>query len=88
MPLGTLTPPIPILAADRAALARLRDQAYKVEDLLVVNFSDAAQTSCTYPEYEAKLAAARSEDLTYLGLALYGPKKSVNTLTGSLALLR
>ena len=86
--LGTLTLPIPILATDRAALTRLRDRAYDVEDLLVVDFSDAAQSSRTYPEYEAKLAAARPEDLTYLGLTLYGPKKLVNALTGSLALLR
>ncbi|MDN5698104.1 MAG: DUF2000 domain-containing protein, partial [Rubrobacter sp.] len=65
----------------------LRQEAGQTE-LLAVDFPESAQTSKTYEEYERKLASRRTEELEYLGLALYGKKKEVDRLTGSLPLLR
>lgn len=85
---GLVTIPIPILKADPEVLKNIKVEATKVEGMLVVDLTDAAQASKTYEEYEEKMAAANPENLRYLGLALYGDKKPVNKLTGSLSLLR
>lgn len=79
--------PIPVLCAGGETLRRLRSEATEAE-LLAVDFTDAARTSKTYEEYERKLAARETGDLEYLGLALYGERKAVERLTGSLPLLR
>ena len=84
---GITTLPIPILRTSGETLRDLRRRA-EDEDLLVVDFTDAAQTSKTYEDYECKIAAVSTEQLNYLGVALYGAKKPVNRLTGSLPLLR
>jgi hypothetical protein len=41
-----------------------------------------------YEDYTDKLAVTPSEELKYLGVALYGPKKLVNKLVGTLPLIR
>lgn len=79
--------PIPVLCASGGTLRRLRSEAGDME-LLAVDFTDAAQTSKTYEEYEGKLAAKETEELRYLGVALYGERKLIDRLTGSLPLLR
>lgn len=79
--------PIPVLSADGETLRRIRSEVAG-SDLLAVDFTDAARTSRTYEEYERKLAAKDTTELGYLGLALYGDRKSVDSLTGSLPLLR
>jgi len=38
--------------------------------------------------YAVQREAIQSEDLRYLGIALYGDRQSINSLTGNLALLR
>lgn len=85
--LGITTLPIPILKAKEEVVKDIRARAGE-EGLVVVDFTDAAQTSKTYEEYTEKIAAVTSEELEYLGVALYGDKKPVNKLTGSLPLLR
>lgn len=84
---GITTVPIPILKASGEVLRDLRRRA-EDEELLIVDFTDAAQTSKTYEDYERKIAAVSTEQLNYLGVALYGARKPVNRLTGSLPLLR
>lgn len=88
--IGITTTPIPILKENSLKIKELRDKAYHEEfsDLLVVDFSNAAQTTKNYEEYTKKIAAYSANDLEYLGLALYGDKKKVNKLTGSMGLLR
>ncbi len=83
---GITTVPLPVLKASGEVLRDLRRRAEE-EDLLVVDFTDAAQTSKTYEDYERKIAAVSTEQLNYLGVAFYGAKKPVNRLTGSLPLL-
>ncbi len=80
--------PIPILKTDAEAIKRIRLEASGTEDLLVVDFTDAAQTPRDYREYLENISRVPTEDLKYLGVALYGSKKPVNKLTGGLSLLR
>lgn len=85
---GITTVPIPVLRADAATIADLRERAAAIDDLLVVDFTDIAQTSKRYEEYADRLGSTSAGELTYLGVALCGDKKPVNRLTGSLSLLR
>ena len=88
--LGLITFPVPILKANAEALKMLREKLYSEDfsDLTAADFSDLAQSCKTYSEFVEKMKSAREEDLSYLGLAIYGAKKKVNKLTGSLPLLR
>lgn len=86
---GITTTPIPILKGSGKAIKELRDTiSGNYPDLLLVDFSNTAQTTNNYEGYIKKIASFTSADLEYLGIAIYGNKKSVNTLTGSLPLLR
>lgn len=85
---GLVSVPISVLKADAGTVAEIRSQAAGADGLLVVGFTDIAQTSKTYEEYTERMSAASSEGLGYLGVALYGEKRLVNKLTGSLPLLR
>lgn len=85
---GITTIPIPILKAKGEVVRDIRMRAEEADDLLVVDVTDAAQTTKTYEDYTRKIAGVPSEELKYLGVALYGNKKPVNKLTGSLPLLK
>lgn len=86
---GITTMPVPILTADATTVKDVRTRALRDHaDLLVVDFTDCAQRTRTYDDYSRLLEAATSKDLTYLGVALYGSRKTVQRLTGSLPLLR
>lgn len=88
--LGITTVPFSMLRGDKELLKELRERLYGEEfsDLLVVDFSEVAQSCNTYSEYTAKAEATSAQDYTYFGLAIYGNKKKVNKLTGSMPLLR
>ncbi len=88
--LGIITVPVPILKGNREILKKLRETLYRTEfsDLTVVDFSDVAQCCVTYDEYISKASEVPEEDHAYLGVAIYGDKKKVNKLTGSMPLLR
>ena len=60
----------------------------KLGELLVVDFTETAQMEVRYEDYANKHAVTPSEELKYLGVALYGPRKLVNKLLGTLPLLR
>lgn len=47
-----------------------------------------AQGCKTYEEFTGKMAQTPEADLRYLGVAICGPKKKVNKLTGHMPLLR
>ncbi|MCU0495229.1 MAG: DUF2000 domain-containing protein [Chloroflexaceae bacterium] len=79
---------LPILQAPGDRLKQLHTSARVVEGMLVIGFSNAAQSSPTYAAYTSKLATTPLEELHFLGLALHGPKKAVNKLTGNLPLLK
>lgn len=85
---GLVDVPIPVLKADAKTVEGIRSRADAADGLLVVGFTDVAQVSKTYEEYTEKMAASSPEELGYLGVALYGDRKLVNKLTGSLPLLK
>jgi hypothetical protein len=87
---GITTVPIPILVADADTVRQIRSRAAGQADagLLVVDFTDCAQRTRTYDDYAALLQAATEGDITYLGVAIHGPRKLVQRLTGSLPLMR
>lgn len=55
---------------------------------MVVDFSDLAQGCKTYDEFIEKMGHVPESTLQYFGVAICGPKKKVNKLTGSMPLLR
>lgn len=81
---GIGTRPLPVLTATREELPALRHKATE-SNITVIDFNDAARNSHSYDEYERNLLA---EDTDYLGLALYGPRKAVKSLSGNLKSLR
>jgi len=85
--IGITTIPLPILQTTADALRSLRAKAAEL-GLLVVDFCDAAQMTTAYEDYTARLSATAESDLRYLGIAIYGPKRLVNRVAGSLPLLR
>ncbi len=88
--LGIIEFPVPILKGSPEIMKSIRESLFQPEyqDLSVVDFSDLAQGCKTYSEFIEKMAHTREESLEYFGLAICGPKKKVNKLTGSMPLLR
>lgn len=88
--LGIITIPVAMLKGDKKTLKALRERLYSPEfgDLVVVDFSDVAQSCNIYSEYTAKAASIPENEHTYLGAAIYGDKKKINSLTGFMPLLR
>jgi hypothetical protein len=88
--LGIITIPVAMLKGDKNILRDLRQRLYTSEfsDLVVVDFSDVAQSCNVYSEYISKAASVPEQEHTYLGIAIYGSKKKVNKLTGFMPLLK
>ena len=88
--LGIIEFPVPILKANAIFLKGLRGRLYQqeFEELTIVDFSDVAQGCKTYDEFTDKIALVEEGDLQYRGIGIYGNKKLVNKLVGSLPLLR
>lgn len=85
---GLIPTGIAILQADADTIQEIRMRAEEVEGIFVADFTDAAQTPRNYGEYLQNIAKIASMDLKYLGVVLYGEKKSISKLTRDLALLR
>lgn len=85
---GITTLPVPILKADSRKISFIRNEAASSDAVLVVDFTDVAQSTKTYDDYAALLESRAADQLRYLGVALYGDKRVINRLTGSLPLLR
>ena len=86
---GITTTPIPILKSSQETIKDLREIiCSEYPDLFLVDFSNAAQTTKNYDDYKRIITSYISEDFQYLGIAIFGNKKHVNKLTGSLPLLR
>ncbi|GFI61168.1 hypothetical protein IMSAG049_00325 [Clostridiales bacterium] len=86
--LGIIEFPVTVLRGTAERIKELRQKLSNEEELLVVDFSDLAQSCKTYDEFREKMADASEDSLQYLGLAVCGPKKKINRFTGSMPLLR
>lgn len=86
---GITTAAIPILKGTALSLSALRVnvKAYEPE-LTVLDLISATQTTKSYADYAESMKATPESELQYLGIALYGPGKTVSKFTGSLGLLR
>lgn len=78
--------PLPILKALGEQISQIYKESLNDQNLLMVDITDAAQTTKNYKDYEDKLKSLN--ELKLLGIALAGPNKLINKLTGNLALLR
>jgi len=87
---GITTISLPILQTTAGQLKEIRSEfkALDSEDVFIVDFTNAAQTTKAYEYYEQKIKTMDYDDLDYLGIAVYGKKKIVNKLTGHLSLMR
>lgn len=86
---GVTAIPIPVLAVDRATLNTLYDSAMNgSKELITIGFSETAQRCNSYDEYMKQMNQKSGNDLDYLGLCIYGPKKNVNRICGQIRLLR
>jgi hypothetical protein len=85
---GLTTIPVPVLKAGAETVAALRAKAAQRDDVFVVDVTDAAQTTTNYDDYREKLEVKASTELEYLGIGMYGDRRAINRLTGSLPLVR
>ena len=87
---GITTVPIPILKATKEEIFQIQTKIREEFDseLLMIDFSNVAQSCITYADYTQKAAKTHQDEYCYLGIALLGDKRKVNQLTGNLPLLR
>ena len=87
---GIIAFPVPVPKAAPEDIKALREKLYQPEfqDVTAVDFSDLAQGCKTYDEFIRKMKETPESQLHYFGIALCGAKKKINTLTGSMPLLR
>jgi len=87
---GITNIPIPMLKGSKLFIKNLRETLFTLEfvGLIVVDFSNVAQGCASYCNYTERAKTLKEADFNYLGIAIYGSKKKVNKLTGSLPLLR
>jgi hypothetical protein len=80
---------IPVLNGSREQLKNIRTKAAEeCADISIIDFSEIAQKCTDYDTYMVKMGNTGYDDIEYIGVCLYGPDKKVNSLTGSLPLLR
>ncbi len=86
---GIVRVPVPVLKGSEEDLKELRHRLYSsmYDDLTVVDFSDIARKCRGYGEYVGKAASLDESQYSYLGLAICGDAKKVNSLTGAMPLM-
>jgi hypothetical protein len=84
---GTYPAGLPVLRAAGFRINQIRDQA-ESRGVVVCDFPTVGQTTTDYQQFTEQVAASPTADLASSGVILYGPKKAVNSLVGSLPLLR
>jgi hypothetical protein len=84
---GIIDRPVPILSASGSTLRDIFLKA-RGSNVHALDMNNRAQEAHTLDEYRKMLAETGTEALSYAGIALYGPKKDVNKLTGNLKLFR
>ena len=81
--------PIPVLGASTEEISQIRQNfiAQQQENDFWVDFSTFAQQARTYEEYMARIQTAGSDEIIYLGIALFGCRKKINRATKGLSLI-
>lgn len=78
---------LPVLRATRDELVELRQRA-AADSVSVIDFPAFGQQTNDYDEFRGMVAATAAAELSYLGVAVSGPRRAVGRLTGRFALLR
>lgn len=78
---------VPVLAAAVEDLRVLRQDAVRL-GCDVIDCPAFAQQTMSYEEFATAMRDRRPDEIDYLGLALVGNKKTINKITGRLALWR
>lgn len=78
---------LPVLRAGAERLCELETAVRADERLVLADFPHPARTARQYEDYAARLAECGAGELRYAGLAIFGPAKAVNRLTGNLECL-
>jgi len=84
---GLIPTGIAVLGAPAEDLARLRDKALAA-GLAVVDFPVQGQQTTDYAEFQRLVSETNPAELRYLGVMIYGAKKSVARIVGRYGLLR
>jgi hypothetical protein len=77
---------LPVLRASRDDLVELRRRA-AADGVSVIDFPTVGQQTNDYDEVRSRVARTPTAELTYLGVAVSGSRRSVNRLTRRLSLL-
>ncbi len=77
---------ISILAGAAADLRDVRAKALK-NGIDVVDFPSQGQQTTDYAEFGLRVREVLTEDLSYVGIGLYGKRKSVGRIVGKFSLL-
>lgn len=87
---GIVAIPITVLKGSAVFLNGLIHQLSELadEELTYFDFSDVAQQCNDYDDYICNAKQKTSEAYHYYGLLIYGSKKKINKISGSLPLLR
>lgn len=87
---GIVNVPISILKSNKTSLSEMKSKLSLTDQnsIHIVDFCDVAQTCNDYEDYTKKLSTSVANDIEYLGILIYGDKKTVTSLTGSFPLLR
>ena len=83
---GVICTPLPILRHSSAGISEVLSSVAQDEGMFFATFSSLAQSCRTYDEYVERMSQVQTKEIDLVGIALYGPKKRVNKLVGSLAL--
>jgi hypothetical protein len=84
---GLIPMGLPVLVAEADRLSELRERAL-ARGVAVAGFPALGQQTTDYAEFTASVAGTPAAELRYLGLALWGERRAVGRVTGSLGLLR
>lgn len=82
--------PLPILKASPEKMMDIRVRLFERDDehVKIIDFTDRAQRPQTYEEYINLMTTEHLANMQYRAIALFGPRKIINKLTGNLPLLR
>jgi hypothetical protein len=78
---------IAVLGAPGPDLGTIRAKAL-ARALLLVDFPTEGQQTTDYAAFGTAVAAIPTDELTYVGIGLYGPRKAVGKIVGKYTLLK
>jgi hypothetical protein len=87
---GITNIPIPVLALNKEEIKEIYNKLIRENDkeITIIGFNTVAQKSRDYEDYIEKMKYTSIDELKYLGICLYGPKKIINKISGSIGTLK